>query len=70
MKHIVYFGSINQNAVMLQNMGSPFRNIPSGGTEEHVYLLSQIHRGTGTENAVYLLLQCGAFHWVCFVPAV
>lgn len=32
-KHIIYFGSINQRAVMLQNMGSPFRNIPSGGME-------------------------------------
>lgn len=52
MKHIVYFGSINQNSVMLQNMGSPFRNIPSGGIGEHVYLLFQIHKGTEAENAV------------------
>lgn len=32
-KHIIYFGFINQSAAMLQNMGSPFRNIPSGGIE-------------------------------------
>lgn len=32
-KYIIYFGSINQRAVMLQNMGSPLRNIPSGGIE-------------------------------------
>lgn len=55
---------------MLQNMGSPFRNIPQGGIEDHMYLLFQIHKGI-RENAVcYLLLQYGAFHWVYFVPAI